>query len=268
MNPCLLAPVLVFCTQLVTAPAHAQLANALPIANASEARSSLATTVALASQYVSRGIRQTWGRPALQLSVDYSDDNGWSAGTFVSNVSDRFIENGALEWNAYGGYSGSAGDIGYSATAIYYKYPGARIAASGTRFDYGEVAGALSWKGVSAKYFYTVTPHFFGIRDARGTGYLDLGSNHDVGHGYTLGLHAGNGRVAGASNEYWNWRDARVSLARTLAGGLTVTGAYSRAWGATDAYDAYSTGLPNRAGVTEYANAAKGTFVLTLATTF
>ena len=41
---------------------------------------SIATTVTFASQYVSRGMRQTWGRPALQLGVDYAHPSGWSAG--------------------------------------------------------------------------------------------------------------------------------------------------------------------------------------------
>ncbi len=251
---------------LCTASVNAQQAAAAPAT--AESASPLSATVTLASQYISRGMRQTWGDPALQLSVDYAGDSGWSAGTFASNVSDRYIEDGTLEWTSYAAYSGTAGDLGYSATAIYYAYPGARIAASDTTFNYGELAAGLAWKGVSAKYFYTVTPHFFGIRDARGTGYLDVSSSHDIDSGYLLGLHAGQGRVAGAGNDYWNWRDARVSVAKSLDSGLTVTGAYTRAWGATDAYDNYSTGIPNRAGVTHHANPARGTFVLTLATTF
>ena len=37
-------------------------------------------TLTLASQYVSRGMRQTWGRPALQAGFDAVHASGWSAG--------------------------------------------------------------------------------------------------------------------------------------------------------------------------------------------
>ena len=101
-------------------PAHA--------AGFTEAGSNQAWTVSgnasLASQYVSRGFRQTWGKPALQAGVDFVHRSGWSLGSWVSNVSERYVENGKLEWDLYGGYSGSAGDLGYSLVALYYAYPG------------------------------------------------------------------------------------------------------------------------------------------------
>jgi len=226
------------------------------------------TTVTATSQYVSRGMRQTWGRPALQAGVDLVHPSGWSFGTWASTVSDRFIEGGRVEWDLYGGYTGSVGPLGVSLTAIHYRYPGARIGATGTRYDYTEVVPGLSYKSFYARYFRTVSRDFFGIADARGSGYLDLGVDHDLGGGYTLSLHLGDGRVAGAGNAAWDWRDAKVGATRAFDGGWSVAAAWTRAWGATDAYDRYTTGVPRADGAIAYSNPAKGTFALSVARSF
>ncbi|MFC5458792.1 TorF family putative porin [Massilia niabensis] len=227
--------------------------------------SSNASTV---SQYVSRGFRQTWGKPALQGGFDVAHPSGWSAGTWMSSVSDRYIENGKLEWDLYGGYTGAAGPVGYSLMALVYRYPGAVMEASGTKFDYAELSGGITYKSLYARYNHTVTRDFFGITGARGTGYVDAGANLAIGDGYVLNLHAGEGRVAGPGNDYWDWRDIKLGMTRALPGGWSVAGAWTRAFGATDAYDRYTTGVPNAAGHTAYSNPAEGTFVLTLTRTF
>lgn len=228
----------------------------------------LTATVTLASQYVSRGIRQTWGRPAVQFGLDYVRPDGWSAGTWASTISDRFVEGGRVECDLYGGYTGAAGLLGYSLMAYYYLYPGAVISATGTKFNYGELAGGVTWKSFYAKYNRSVTRDFFGISDARGTGYLDVGMNHDLGGGYVLNLDAGDGRVAGKGNDYWNWRDAKAGMTRTFDGGWSVAAAYTRAWGATDAYERYTTGVPRGDGALAVSNPTKGTFIVSVAKTF
>lgn len=223
--------------------------------------------VTLASQYVSRGFRQTWGQPALQGGLDYANPSGFFVGTWLSNVSNRYIENGTLEWDLYGGYSGTAEDIGYSGTIYYYKYPGAVYAATNTKYDYGELSLGVTYKFLYAKYNYTYTKDFFGITNARGTGYLDLGTNYDMGSGYTLNLHYGIGRVAstGATdNSIWNWKDYKVGVSKTFVGGWTLAGAYTKAKGATNVYDNFTTGALNSAGVAETSNPAAGTFVMSL----
>jgi uncharacterized protein (TIGR02001 family) len=150
----------------------------------------------------------------------------------------------------------------------YYKYPGAVISASGTRFDYGELSLGVTYGPAYAKYNYTYTRDFFGIENARGTGYLDVGANPEVRPGYTLNLHAGSARVAGAGNDFWNWRDAKAGVTRALDGGWSASLAWTRAWGRTDAYTRYASAVPGPNGKPEYANAAKGTLVLSLTRTF
>lgn len=220
------------------------------------------------SQYVSRGFRQTWGRPALQLGVDYGQPSGWSLGTWASTVSDRYIEDATVEWDLYGGYGGAAGGLGYSILGYYYKYPGAEYRATGTKYDYGELSLGLTYGIAYAKYNHTVTRDFFGVTNARGTGYLDLGTNLELGGGYTLNLHVGNGRLAGTGNAIWNWRDAKLGVSRAFNGGWSVSAAWTRAWGATDVYEHYTLGIPNRAGAIESSNPAAATLVCALTKTF
>jgi uncharacterized protein (TIGR02001 family) len=241
--------------------AQAEGADAAPIAT-------ITSTATLASQYVSRGMRQTWGKPALQAGVDVVHPSGWSFGTWASTVSDRFIEDGRIEWDLYGGYAGALGPLGYSLTAVHYRYPGARIGATGTTYNYIELAPGLSYKSLYAKYYRTVSRDFFGIAGARGTGYLDIGINHDLGGGFTLNLHLGDGRVAGAGNDIWDWRDAKAGVTRTFPGGWSLAAAYTRAWGATGAYDSYTTGVPRADGSIAMSNPAKGTLAVSLARTF
>ena len=227
--------------------------------------------VTLASQYVSRGFRQTWGEPAVQGGFDYADPNGFFVGTWMSNVSNRYIENGTVEWDLYSGYAGKAGPIGYSGTVFYYKYPGAVISSSATKYDYGELVLGLKYKVLYAKYNYVYTRDYFGITDARGTGYLDLGSNIDLGSGYALNLHYGIGRVAsnGSSNNgIYDWKDAKVGVSKAFQDGWTLAGAYTRAIGATHVYDRFTTGALNSAGVAEVSNPTAGTFLMSLSKTF
>jgi uncharacterized protein (TIGR02001 family) len=237
-------------------------------ADSAPAGATVTTNVTLVSQYISRGFRQGWGQPALQGGADYVHPSGMSAGVWMSTVSNRFVEDASLEVDLYGGYTGSAGDIGYSALLYYYVYPGARINATATSYNYGELSLGMTYKIAYAKYNYTWSRDFFGITNARGTGYLDLGANLDLGSGTTLNLHVGQGRVAGIGNAVWNWRDYKIGLTRTLAANWSVSGAYTRARGATDIYDAYTTGVPNSAGQIETSNPSVGTFVVGVTRTF
>lgn len=255
------------CLALCSTAAFGTFTPALAHAEDAPAGATLTGNASVVSQYVSRGVRQTWGKPAAQAGLDYAHPSGWSAGTWLSTISDRFVEKGTVEWDIYGGYSGAVGDVGYSALAYYYKYPGAVISATGTKFDYAELSAGLTYKSFYGKYNYTVTKDFFGITNARGTGYLDVGVNHDLGNGWTLNLHAGDGRVAGSGNDIWNWRDAKAGVTKTLGGGWSAAAAYTRAWGKTDIYKSYTTGMP-KDGTIDYSDVTKGALVVSVTRTF
>jgi uncharacterized protein (TIGR02001 family) len=200
----------------------------------------------LAAQYLWRGMRPSDGLPAAQVKLDYRFPSGWSAGTRGSSIGDRAADLGWLEWDVYGGYSGSTGGLGYSAMAYYHMYPDARAGAGGRGDDYGELAAGLSYSWAYARYYRTVTRDFFGIADARGTGYLDVGVKHELGGVMTLNLHAGDGRVPGAGNGAMDWRDLKAGLSRKLEGGWSLSGTYSRALGAagSGAFERYASAMP------------------------
>lgn len=222
----------------------------------------LTLNASIASQYVWRGLRQSDGKPAAQAGIDYAHASGWSAGTWAARVGGRHADGGSVEWNVYGGYGGKVGDLGYSLMGHYARYPGAG------RFDYGELSAGLSYMALYAKYHYAVTRNFAGIADARGSGYLDGGANFRLDETTTLNLHAGEGRVAGAGNDYWNWRDVKVGLTHRLGGGWKVAGAYTRAFGASHGYERYASGSLDRSARIGYSNPGKNTLVVSLARTF
>ena len=247
---------------------HASVPDPAAPTYAAASEASLTATAGVASQYVWRGVRQSDGKPAVQAGIDYVHPSGWSAGTQVASIGDRVVARGSLEWTLYGGYSGKLGELGYSVMGHAAGYPGAGRGPNGGRYGYGELSAGLSYKALYAKYNYTVTRNFFGIANARGSGYLDGGANIDLGRATVLNLHAGEGRLAGAGNDYWNWRDVKVGVSRRLSGGWKVAGAYTRAFGATHAFGRDTSSSPDRGERIGYANPGKNTLVVSLGKTF
>ena len=74
--------------------------------------------------------------------------------------------------------------------------------------------------------------------------------------------------MADDGNGVCNWRDAKVGISKALGTGWSPTAAYTRAWGKTSAYDHYTLGLPNSAGLTESASVGKGTLAISITKTF
>jgi uncharacterized protein (TIGR02001 family) len=256
-----------------TAPAAATPASD---AAAAAPTSPLSANVTLASQYVSRGFRQTWGKPAIQGGFDYAHPSGLFAGTWLSTVSSKFVEGGTVEWDLYGGYGGSIGDVSYSGTVYYYVYPGAEMSATKKSYNYGELVASVTYKWFTAKYWWTYTPDYFGYdakslglpgtQNTRGSGYLDLNTNVDLTHGFSLLLHYGWEHV-NHFNDY-SWQDAKVAVSKAFDGGWTLTGAVTKAWGKTNVYDHYTTGAVDSSGNMAVSNPLQTTFLVSLTKTF
>ncbi|PWF46135.1 TorF family putative porin [Massilia glaciei] len=258
LNTLMLAPVLA----LAAAFAQAQTPEPAPSAE-------LATTtgnVTLASQYISRGYQQTWGKPALQGGLDYAHPSGFSIGTWGSTISSKMIEGGSLELDLYGGYAGSMSDIGYTAMVYYYIYPGAKISSVNVKYDYGELSLGVNYKIFSAKYNHTFTKDYFGFSDARGTGYLDLNTNFDVGSGFGLQFHFGMGRVRNWPD--YDWRDYKIALTRTFSNGWMAMAAVTKGNAPSGVYDNYPATTPNSSGVTEISQPLKTNAVISVTKSF
>ena len=199
------------------------------------------------SDYRFRGLAQSWGQPAVQGGIDYTHASGFYLGNWNSSVSSNSYNNGAsLEMDLYGGYRFEpvkdwAVDIG----VLRYQYPGARLNSApgtptGEKYDNTELYVGLTQGPFNAKLSYAVTD-YFGLNsttagyaywnslpargDSKGTTYLDLNYNADMGNQLTLGLHLGYTSVHNYGE--LSYADYKLSLAKAVGGfnlGLALVG--------------------------------------------
>lgn len=203
-------------------PAFAQTAAA-PAPAAEASPHTLTGNVGLFSSYRFRGIDQTFGKPALQGGVDYAHSSGLYAGNWNSNVSSGAgFPDGNLEMDFYGGYKTAIGDFGLDVGAILYYYPGSEGKVLGAGASSGAVTNKEiyiggSWKFLSLKYSHSVDD-YFSLRgwdstftttgkSTRGTGYLDLSANYDLGNGWGINGHVGRLNAKNMNNaDYTDWK--------------------------------------------------------------
>lgn len=193
--------------------------------------------VTLASEYLYRGIAQTRGKPAIQGGFDYAHASGFYAGVWgssISWISDAVAGASAnVEIDVYGGYKGTAGDLGYDLGVLTYNYPGSGKTLAGTQEldqDTTELYGALSWKFLTLKYSHSTTALFGWAKTGTltektdGSGYLELNAGYDLGNGWGVNGHVGHQKVEGNSNA--SYSDYKLGATKDLGFG-TVGLAYS-----------------------------------------
>jgi uncharacterized protein (TIGR02001 family) len=168
----------------------------------------------LVSDYQFRGVSQTDEDPAIQGGFDYAHASGFYLGVWASNV-----EFGAAnsEWDVYGGYAGSAGDLGYNVGVLQYLYPGYSDANT------TELYAGVTFKQFGLKASYTISDDYFDIGDGDGTVYWDATANFEVGAGLTLGLHYGYTDGSGNQVDYADWK---IGVTKEI-GGFNVGLAYT-----------------------------------------
>ena len=174
--------------------------------------------ITLASEYRFRGIDQTFGKPAIQGGFDYSHASGIYLGNWNSNVSQGAgFPGGNIEMDFYGGYKKAFGDFGVDVGFIYYAYPG-----TDPKIDNKEIYIGGSWKFLSAKLFYSLDDYFSvrGDNDqsTKGTTYLDVAANHDLGSGWGLVAHYGRTNFKHVSDgSYSDWK---LGVTKDISGWL------------------------------------------------
>jgi uncharacterized protein (TIGR02001 family) len=101
-------------------------------------------TVAATTDYVLRGVSQSYGGAALQGGLNYQHASGWFGGVWASNVDPYPGDHSSTEINAYGGF-GWALSPDWSARTSYtrYVYAWDRRPAP---YDYGEFAVTLGFQ--------------------------------------------------------------------------------------------------------------------------
>jgi uncharacterized protein (TIGR02001 family) len=206
---------------------------------AEEPASPLSGNITLTSDYLFRGVSQTTNKPAIQGGFDYAHPSGFYVGTWASSVDwVGTKDDNSMEIDLYAGYGGSMGDIGYDVGAITYYYPGSKIAGAPTP-DTTEVYGALSWQFLTLKYSHTVSKYFVAWEGlsgekTRGSNYLELNAEYDLGSGWGVAGHVGHQKIKNLSEaDYTDWN---IGVSKDIGFG-TVALTYSD----TNADDAYYT---------------------------
>jgi len=172
----------------------------------------------LASEYRFRGIDQTFGKPAVQGGFDYSHSSGVYLGNWNSNVSSGAgYPNGNIEMDFYGGYKHAFGEFGTDVGFIYYAYPG-----TSPKVNNKELYVGGTWKFFAAKFFYAIDDYFSARgssgEDTKGTTYLDLAANYDLGSGWSILAHYGHLNFKHVGNgSYSDWK---LGVTKDLAGWL------------------------------------------------
>ena len=101
----------------------------------------LSANVAATSNYLWRGLEQTGGDAAISGGIDYANDSGFYAGTWVSNAS---WGDTSTELDLYFGFGNDISeDISYDIGYIYYAYPD----SIANENDFSEIYASLSTAG-------------------------------------------------------------------------------------------------------------------------
>ncbi len=276
---------------LTTPAVFAQTAPATPAAPAAPA-SPWSFNVGVTSDYLFRGVSQTHGRPALQGGVDYNHSSGLYISAWASTISwvKDFTGSGRVEIDIYGGYKQSVGDWNFDVGYITYNYPGkgSAIPTVLANPNTQELYGSIGWKWLSAKYSYATSSHFIGWyggaafnEKTRGSDYIELNANYDIGSCWTLIGHVGRQKVkrsvATATLTDANYTDWKLGVSKDIGFG-TITAAYSDTntsgtcgpAGGTNAYCWGNTGVvPGVSGPTAgFKDVSKGKFLLSFLKTF
>ncbi|MEO5626438.1 MAG: TorF family putative porin [Dokdonella sp.] len=172
--------------------------------------------IALTSDYMFRGLTQTWGGPAVQGGGDLAMKNGFAAGFWGSSISDKSYPGAALELDLYANYGLAINDDWSWRVGLYSDvYPQGNLDNGGLRsrsFNTVEANADLTWKWLALKYSRALMD-YFGIdveqgyrNDSKGTGYVELNAAIPFNEQWSLALHAGR-------------TDIPTSLATPLANG-------------------------------------------------
>jgi len=119
-------------------------------------------TIAATTDYVFRGVSQTYGEAALQGGINYQSTLGWFAGAWASNVNPYPFVTDSAELNVYGGLGWAFGSA-WTARATYTRY----LYAWDHRpksYDYGELSLTLGFEDrIAATVSYQPDSSRYGI---------------------------------------------------------------------------------------------------------
>lgn len=160
-------------------------AVAAALATPSVALAGLSGNVGVTSNYIWRGKTQTDDAAAISGGLDYDFGNGFSVGTWTSNVD---FPGGVIapdkdkgyELDLYGGYAGKMGSLDYGLGITHYAYP----IHDNSDLDFTEFYGNLGFGPATFGVAYTFNAD---DDDQEGNIYYSLGASTDIKEGLSLG---------------------------------------------------------------------------------
>ncbi|HEY0562980.1 MAG TPA: TorF family putative porin [Methylophilus sp.] len=181
------------------------------------------SNIGFVSDYYTRGVSQSWHKPAVQGGFDIAHSSGFFAGVWGSNVTPNTFPDATVELDLYGGYAGTipaVEGLGYSVGVIGYFYPGGSWkkygfltdtqgtkgvgVKKGGRWDTYEANFGLSYKWLSAKASITLGDWFGAEKETgwdgstSGSTYVELNAAYPLPiAGLTLIAHVGRLNVSG-----------------------------------------------------------------------
>ena len=195
---------------------------------AGSASAEVSGSVAVVSDDLFRGVTQTSEKPALQGGITWTHDSGFYAGGWGSSISwlsdaDPDVSS-QVELDVFAGYGGKFGqsEFGYDVGLNYYGYPGDYPAGFNDP-DTLELYFGLSWKFLSARYWYATTD-LFGIPGSDGSTNLDLGAGREFAPGWKGTLGWGKQWVKGVPDaDYTFWK---LGVDKSFESGFGIGVAY------------------------------------------
>lgn len=276
------------CTGLVACLPMLPLTAQAEEAAAAEA-SPLTANIGVVSEYVFRGIRQTWGAPALQGGVDYVHPSGFYVGTWLSNTSANLYGNATVEVDLYGGYRTSFDEVTLDVGVLQFVFPGAdydKITPAGTyaskKYNSTELYLSGTWRWLNLKASRSMTKvGYFGFSDnnafvgafpgdptagvtssnTNGSWYIEANVNYEVLPTWTVTAHVGHQHITHSTK--LNYQDYKLGVTKALPQGWVAGLAYSGTSGA-DYWDRY----PSVAGNGTTKNMADGVWIASINRSF
>ncbi|KAB0495386.1 TorF family putative porin [Pseudomonas vancouverensis] len=120
------------------------------------AQAQISSTVALTSEYQTRGIGYSGNKPAVSASLDWAGDSGAFVGTWVSTTDsfkdgDPYDDGAHIEWDFYAGYNGALDNgLRYGVIGYYYTFP-----STNYNINYPEVGVSLGYGNFNTYYYYS-----------------------------------------------------------------------------------------------------------------
>ncbi|HAU27904.1 MAG TPA: hypothetical protein DCW74_09385 [Alteromonas australica] len=149
----------------------------------------ITANASVTSNYIWRGLTQTTNDAAVQGGIDYANESGFYAGTWVSNVNYGADDVYSYEHDLYFGFSGESGDISYDVGYLYYNYD------AEAEFDFAEVYGSVGFGGLSVTLSLLAHTEAdegegrdYGFGQAS---YISVDYGFPVLNGAEVGIHAG-----------------------------------------------------------------------------